>query len=83
MFLALHLILVTQTHRWMGAWNIKLASEDKERSLATELVGPNLEAEPVPMTFPLDRGEEIRKAPMAYIPNLPAKIVQLLNQNDK
>lgn len=68
----------------MGAWNIKLSSEAKERSLARELVGPNIAAEAVPLTFPMDNGgNEVRKAPMAYVPNLAAKVVQLLNQNDK
>lgn len=28
-------------------------------------------------------GDEIRKAPMAYVPDLPAKVLQLLQQNDR
>lgn len=60
---------------------INLDSEVKERSLAKELVGPNLESA---FTFTLDGGaEEIRKAPMAYIPDLIAKVKQLLEQNDE
>ncbi len=69
----------------MKAWKIKLDSEVKERSLAKELVGPNLETEMVPFSFSLNQSgsEEIRKAPMAYVPDLAAKVKQLLDQNDR
>ena len=73
-------------HRWMGAWNINLTSEVKERSLAKELVGDNIEAELMPFTFAIDRGgggEEVLKKPMAYVPNLIEKVIQLLDQNDE
>lgn len=72
------------THRWLGAWKIKLDSEAKERSLAKELVGGNIESESIPFTFSIDGGgEEVRKAPMAYIPDLVSKVIQILDQNDK
>lgn len=68
----------------MQAWNITLGSEYKVRSLARDLVGPNLASELVAFTFTLDGGgEEVRKAPMAYVPDLPAKVIQLLEQNDR
>ncbi len=69
----------------MKAWKIKFDSECKERSLAKKLVGPNLEVEMVPFTFHHSQSgsEEIRRAPMAYVPILAAKIKQLLDQNDK
>ena len=69
----------------MKEWRITFASEGKERQLAKELVGPNLTTEMMPFTFSLDGGasEEIRKAPMAYVPDLCAKVIQLLEQNDK
>lgn len=63
-----------------------MESEAKERSLRNEIVGPNIEAEAVPFTFLLDGGkggEEVRQAPMAYVPNLVAKVVQLLDQNER
>jgi hypothetical protein len=70
--------------RWMKAWKINLESEVKERSLAKELVGPNLESETVLFTFSLDGGaEEVRKAPMAYVPDLVGKVKQLLDENEK
>lgn len=76
--------LLTMGYRWMSGWKVHLDSEAKERSLAKALVGPNLASEMVAFSFALDGGgEEIRKAPMAYIPNLPQKVIQLLDQNDR
>jgi hypothetical protein len=68
----------------MGAWKVELASEAKERSLANELVGPNIDAESLPFTFLVDdcHHEEVRRAPMAYVPNLVGKVIQVLEQND-
>lgn len=68
----------------MKAWNISLGTEGKERARAHDLIGPNLTSESVAFTFSLDGGgEELRKAPMAYVPDLPAKVTQLLDQNDR
>lgn len=68
----------------MRIWHISLGTEGKERSLAYELIGPNLASESVAFTFSLDGGgEELRKAPIAYVPDLPAKVRQLLDQNDR
>ena len=68
----------------MKAWSISLGPEYKARSLAHDLVGPNLASELMAFTFPLDGGgDEVRKAPMAYVPDLPAKVTQLLEQNDR
>ena len=75
-----------KTHRWLAKWNLKMDSEAKERKLRKGLIGDNIECEAVPLTFPLDGGkggEEVRQAPMAYVPNLVEKVVQLLDQNDK
>lgn len=70
--------------RWMEAWKISFASEAKERSLSKTLVGPNMDGEPVAFTFSSDGGrEEVRKAPMAFVPDLVAKVTQLLDQNDQ
>ena len=63
---------------------MSFASECKERSLAKELVGPNLSAEGDILTFAPDGTAEVmREAPFAYIPDLQAKVIQLLDQNDK
>lgn len=75
---------ITAYNRWMKAWKIHLDSEVKERLLAKELVGPNLASEMVAFSFKLDEGGvEIRKAPMAYVPNLVQKVTQILDQNDR
>jgi len=68
----------------MGAWKISFASEAKERSLSKELVGTNLDAEAVAFTFTEDGGNEyVQKAPMAFVPDLVNKVIQLLDQNDQ
>ena len=74
------------TYRWLGKWHLKMDSEAKERELCKELVGDDIESEAVPLTFSIDGGrggEEVRQAPMAYLPDLVKKVVQLLDQNDK
>ena len=68
----------------MKAWMVSLTSESKERPLAKYLVGPHLKAEAVAFTFSLDGGgEEVQKAPMAFVPDLIAQVKQLLHQNDQ
>ena len=74
------LVDLTTWYRWMHSWNISLSTESKVRTLAPDLVGPNLASEVVPFTFSLDGGgEEVCKAPMAYIPDLGEKVKQLLD----
>ena len=49
-------------------------------------MGHLIECEALPFTFSINGGaggEEVRKAPMACIPDLVAKVVQLLDQSDK
>ena len=65
----------------MGAWKISLASEAKERALAKVLVGPNLDAEAVPFTFP--NSGSCEHFTMAFVPDLVVKVTQLLDQNDQ
>ena len=48
---------------------------------AAELIGDNLEAEWVPMSFNHKDGEVIKEVPLAYIPRLWEKIESLLNQS--
>lgn len=70
----------------MSAWKVSLGSEAKQRSISKELIGPNLKSESAAFTFLIDSGtggEEIRKAPIAYVPDLVAKVTQLLDQNDR
>ena len=52
-------------------WAVSVASEWKMRRCYQGIVGDNLEAEFVPMSFSLkDGSEEIRLTPYSYIPNL-------------
>ena len=45
------LVDLTTWYRWMHSWNISLSTESKVRTLARDLVGPNLASEVVPFTF--------------------------------
>ena len=66
----------------MNLWGIAFASEKKMRKEAAELVGDNLEAELVPMSFShKDGGEVIKDAPIADIPSLWEKVEGLLEQS--
>ena len=61
---------------------MSIASERKLRKRSKEVVTDNLKAEGVPFTFSLKSGgEEIRAAPLAYIPDLKEKIFQMLDKN--
>lgn len=61
-----------------------MGSERKMRKVAKEMVGDNLTSEAAPFTFALkSRGMEIRAAPYVYVPELAAKIEQLLEQNER
>ena len=47
------------------------------------MVGDNLVAEEVPLSQPLRLGVDLMLAPLVYVPNLVAKIIQLLDQNER
>ena len=53
------------------------------RSVSSELIGENLEAETIPLTFKKDGGEEIVPAPIAYAPDLWGKVEALINNCDE
>ena len=57
-------------------------SQQKRNRANAALVGENIAAEPVAMSFSLPSGgEELRAAAYAYSPELKAKITQILEQN--
>lgn len=71
-------------NRWLSQWGISLSSEKKQRKVARTLLGDNLEAEAVPLTFSLKKGgEEVRVTPYCYIPDLVRKLTDLLDENEK
>jgi len=54
------------------------------RKAAVEMVGTNLLSEAAPFSFHLKSGgEEIRAAPLVYILDLGAKVLELLEQNER
>ena len=67
----------------MKAQGIKLASEQSMRRLSKAMIGENLAGEEVPLSQPLRCGVDIRLSPLVYIPDLVAKITQLLDQNER
>ena len=69
--------------RWLTEWNVSVVSEPKLRKRSKEVITTNLKAEAVPFTFSLTSGgEEIRAAPLVFVPDLKAKIFQLLDKNE-
>ena len=67
--------------RWLATEGIKLASEKRQRVLSKELITIDITAEVSPFTFPLKNGgEEMKATPLAYLPYLPDKIFELLDQ---
>ena len=71
-------------NRWLTSSGVSLSSERKQRTLAKEQVGENLDAETAPFSFTLaSGGEELRVAAHVFLPHLVEKVVQLLEQNEK
>lgn len=62
-----------------------MEGEFRQRSqAAVSLQGIDRSKSPVRHSFPLDSGgEEIRKAPIVYCPDIVAKVKQLLDQNER
>ena len=53
------------------------------RSVSSNLIGQNLEAETIPLAFKRDGGEEIIPAPIAYAPDLWSKVERFMNTCDE
>lgn len=59
-----------------------MGSEVKQRALAKDLIGDNIQAELGAFTFRLDGGgEEIRETPFVYIPNLIRRATDLIEEH--
>lgn len=62
--------------------SISIASERQQRSLAKSIVGENIVAEMGAFTKKLDGGgEEICEVPFVYVPNLIAKVSDLVEKH--
>ena len=71
-------------YRWFKTWGVSIASKQKMRKGALQIVGDGYEAENVPFSFSLkEGGEEVRLAPYAYVTSLWDKIESMLDQNDE
>ena len=54
------------------------------RHISSQIVSDNLKGEIAPFSFPIPSGgEEIKGAPLLYIPQLVDKVVQLLERNER
>ena len=52
--------------------------------ISSHIVGDNLKGEAASFTFPLPSGgNEIKGAPLVYIPHLVDKVVHFLNENER
>lgn len=61
-----------------------IPSEKQQRKLSHEVLGDNLESEAAPFAFQLKHGgEDLRPAPLVYVPDLVTKIFQHLEQNER
>ena len=71
-------------HRWLKACGVHLASENHLRDVSKRQLGTNLAGEAAPFSFAVrSGGEDLRPAPFVFIPDLIAKVVQLLEQNKR
>ena len=77
-------VLTHWCFRWLKASGISLAGEERMRHISSQIVGENLKGEIAPFSFPLPSGgEEIKGAPLVYIPHLVDKVVQLIDGNER
>ena len=54
------------------------------RHISSHIVGDNHKGEVAPFTFPLPSGgDEIKGAPLVYIPHLVDKVIHFLNENER
>ena len=61
-----------------------MASEKRQRGLSRQQLGTNLTGEAAPFSFPSKQGgEDLRPAPLVYVPDLVAKVLQVLEQNER
>lgn len=61
-----------------------IPSEKKQRRLSEDILGDNLEAEEAPFSFALQHGgEDLRPAPLVFVPDLVTFVLQYLEQNQR
>ena len=68
----------------MKTWGIQIANEKRMRLVAAELsIANDVTAENALFSFSLKSGEELRPAPIAYLPHLKFKILDLRDKNER
>ena len=68
--------------KWIKTWGVQIASERKIRLVATEMT--SVVAESALLPFQLKSGrEELKPAPIAYLPFLKLKMIDLLDKNER
>ncbi len=83
MFVYIIKIIKYVQYRWFKSLNITIPGEKQQRTMASSIVGENLIAERGAFSFTRDNGgEEIRAAPFVYVPNLIAKVADIINQHE-
>ena len=71
-------------NRWLKVWGVQIASERQLRSRAMHLTSNQLTAEEALFSFSLKSGgEELKAAPIVYIPHLKIKIFDLLEKKQR
>ena len=69
------------SNRWLKASGVSISCEEKMRQIAR---GENLQGEVAPLSFCLSSGgEEIRGAPLVFMPDLNQKVIQMLDDNHR
>ena len=70
--------------RWLKSSGICLAGEERMCHISSQIVGDNLKGEIAPFSVTIPSGgEEIKGAPLVFIPHLVDKVVQLLDGNER
>ena len=72
------------SNRWLKASGVSISCEEKMRQIARGLLGENLQGEVAPLSFRLSSGgEEIRGAPLVFMPDLNQKVIQMLDDDHR
>ena len=70
--------------RWLAHSGVQLESEKRQRHIAKDILGENLEAEIAPFCFSRPScDDEIRAAAYAYTPSLIQKVTKLIDENER
>ena len=70
--------------RWLSHSGVQIESEKRQRLIAKDILGENLEAEVAPFCFSRPSCDDaIRAAAYAYTPSLIQKVTNLIDENER